>query len=128
MMSLPERIAEWKRLLKEHEDHPDDMYRFNDAWNAGGELAELLVPAYEAILSAMESLRKENERLEGELKTAREDHTDFLGFMRDDLAHLPCCHEDGGHHGTPPMMWPELIRCIILKDRRTQLAGIENDV
>ena len=115
-LSLPERIAELKAK--------------GDEWpgEKSLELLDDLIPAYEALLPAMESLRAENERLEKELKNAKEDHLDFLGFMRDDLSHLPCCHEDGGHHGTPPMMWPELIRCIITKDRRDREAKLQDEL
>lgn len=42
-----------------------------------------------------------------------EDHRDFMAFMTTELDRIPCCHTDGSHKGTPPMMWPELIRCMI---------------
>ena len=50
-----------------------------------------------------------------ELEDQADMHADFMGFMAGELAQFPCCHEDGEHHSTPPMMWPELIACIVKK-------------
>lgn len=50
-----------------------------------------------------------------ELRVERDDNSDFMAFMQSELAKIPCCHEAGEHDGTPPMMWPELIRCIVRK-------------
>lgn len=40
------------------------------------------------------------------------DHNDFMAMLAGELARMPCVCDDGGHENTPPMMWPELIRCI----------------
>lgn len=34
------------------------------------------------------------------------------------LAKYPCLHEPGHHGSTPPMMWPELIACIVAKAKQ----------
>jgi hypothetical protein len=53
--------------------------------------------------------------------TAAGDDADFLAFMADELDRFPCLHGpagNGAHAKTPPMMWPELIRCIVAKARQ----------
>lgn len=39
----------------------------------------------------------------------------FDHYIGSELGKLPCCHEQGAHKDTPPMMWPELIGCILKK-------------
>jgi hypothetical protein len=51
---------------------------------------------------------------------------DFMAFMSATLADFPCCHEKGEHDGTPPMMWSELIQCIIRKAVETETARIRD--
>jgi len=67
--------------------------------------------AYKAQIA---KLRREVKKL----KRVEADSTDFLAFMSAELAQFPCCHEEGEHHGTPPMMWPELIACIVKRAKR----------
>lgn len=49
--------------------------------------------------------------------------SDFLAFMAGTFADWPCCHDEGGHKGTPPMMWPELIACIVKRARNDAITG-----
>lgn len=56
-----------------------------------------------------EELRKIAKRQADE--TTASDHEDFMAYMEGELSSMKCCCEDG-HLGTPPMMWPERIRCI----------------
>jgi len=51
----------------------------------------------------------------------------FLADMAGELAQMPCCCENGKHRDTPPMMWPELIRCIIKRAVRDALAKREQE-
>lgn len=57
-------------------------------------------------------------KLKAALKAAEEDHADFLAMMSQALADWPCLHDaKDGHAATPPMMWPELIGCIVSRAR-----------
>ena len=64
-------------------------------------------------------------RLHRALEIEESEHSDFLAYMCDELARFPCMHEEGQHKGTPPVMWPDLIRCIVMKavmrERQSQL-------
>lgn len=60
------------------------------------------------------------------LKRERADNSDFMAFMQIELAKFQCCHEDGQHHSTPPMFWPELIRCIVERAVREKQAGLSD--
>jgi hypothetical protein len=53
--------------------------------------------------------------------TAAGEESDFLAFMADELDRFPCLHGpagNGAHAKTAPMMWPELIRCIVAKAKQ----------
>lgn len=63
--------------------------------------------------------------LTAQLKTAMEERdtrNDFMAFMSAELSTWPCCHENGEHSDSPPMMWPELIGCIVKKATETALS------
>lgn len=77
----------------------------------------------DARVGECKQLRTENAALRAE----RDDGNDFLAFMASALDEWPC--ECGEHKAasTPPMMWPELIACIVKKatsDLRAQLATV----
>lgn len=48
---------------------------------------------------------------------------DFLAFMFVELSKFPCLHRDGDHHG-PPLMWPELIACIVARAKQDATARL----
>ncbi len=62
--------------------------------------------------TALDSAIKEATK---ELQNQVDQNNDFMAFMTGELAQFSCCHEDGKHAGTSPMMWPELIACIARK-------------
>ena len=61
-------------------------------------------------------------KLRAALKEVEDDQSGFLAFMTAELAKWPCCCDDGGHSSTPPMMWPELIACIVKRAVKDALA------
>lgn len=65
-----------------------------------------------------DQLIAERDAAVAELKSAKSDHGDFLAFMGGHLADWPCLHDPGGHKATPPIMWPELIGCIVAKAKQ----------
>lgn len=63
-----------------------------------------------------------------ELRAECENNNDFMAFMGTALGDWPCCHAESakeGHAGTPPMMWPELIGCIVNKATQDAQAECE---
>lgn len=50
-----------------------------------------------------------------EMRAKIESNDDFMAFMTQALSDWPCRHGSEGHGDTPPMMWPELIACIVKK-------------
>lgn len=72
----------------------------------------------------------ERERVEAELaklKSEVADHSDFMAFMAAELAQFEClCGKEHGE--TMPMMWPELIQCIVakaIKDSKREASNVE---
>lgn len=59
----------------------------------------------------IKNLEAERNSLQSEV----DENNDFMVYMAESLAQLPCCCEAGTHGATPPMMWPELISCIVKK-------------
>lgn len=60
------------------------------------------------------------------------DDGEFICYMGAELARFECCHGKGEtqHAGTPPMMWPEWICCIMAHQRKeleAKLADAEAD-
>ena len=62
-----------------------------------------------------DALAEKITEMERQLRAAQGDYQGFLNFMRNELAALPCCHDAGTHADTPPLMWPELVRCIVTR-------------
>lgn len=66
------------------------------------------------------------ERDEALAKCERND--EFMAYMTEELGGFECLHGEG-HRGTPPMMWPELIKCIAAKavqDAKNELESLAN--
>lgn len=80
------------------------------------------------LLHAIENKRvwqQQAVKLTAQLKTAieeRDTHNDFMAFMSAELSAWPCCHENGEHSDSPPIMWPELIGCIVKKATESALS------
>lgn len=58
----------------------------------------------------------ENARLKAELAAEKDDHAgtwELLMWVRDALRAFGCRHRDGPHDGTPPMMYPEWVGCVV---------------
>lgn len=109
MTNITEAVANLKDIC----DNPRAMYDFaeEDDW---ARFTAAVLADIRAVLAAVDELRD---------RAAMAD--DFLAFMSAELAQLKCCHEDGGHHNTPPMMWPELIGCIAARAVKDALAAVE---
>jgi hypothetical protein len=77
-----------------------------DPFPSKGYVDSSIVRNMELLLSREKKLRKEESDF----------NSDFLAFMGGALASYPCaCEKAGAHDSTPPMMWPELIACIITR-------------
>lgn len=96
--------------------------RTNDQIGYSGSTMSLISIDFARTLEReLSEARREN----AELRQRASDHGDFIGFMTDALGGFPCCHEGGQHHSTPPMMWPELIACIVKKATQESVARAE---
>lgn len=84
--------------------------------------SKLLIAAEERITQLEDSIST----LVTEKLQAEAEHSDFLGFIHSSLAEFPCCCEKGAHNSTPPMMWPELIACIVRRARQDGEAAVSD--
>lgn len=80
-------------------------------------LGEMVVKLLNEIHDPVNGLQSQLTQLRAErdeLKLAADYNSDFMGFMKLELAKMEClCGKD--HSATMPMCWPELIRCIVAK-------------
>jgi hypothetical protein len=66
-----------------------------------------------------------------DLKKEKIDNDDFMAYMISEFEKFPCMHGDAGcgaHADTPPMFWPELIRCIIKRFVKDKTESLEAEL
>jgi hypothetical protein len=62
------------------------------------------------------------------VKALEDDHGDFLAFLASEMDRFPCLHGEAGqgsHASTPPMMYPELLHCIIRRARLDMVKKLQ---
>ena len=60
------------------------------------------------------------------VRLSEEMSTDCFNMIRDELARIGCCHGDGDHAATPPMMFNDWIRCAVAK-REQEITELKAD-
>ena len=137
--ALSAQQAEISQILGRALNYPkfsDDQKNFPGATGddvcVGDRVAESLSEESAKVIVALREraakAEQANAELEKRLASEKSDHSDFLAFMAGELAKYHCKCTDDEYASTPPMMWPELIGCIIAKaveNAEARIAALE---